>query len=195
MRRWRSQSETANWPRACSKVAVAVVLVEVDPGLGVAAGGQVVAAGQERLAELGVVEELAVEGDPDGAVLVGDRLAAAGEVDDGEPSGAQGEPGLAVVVLVVGPAVGDGGGHGAEPRGGELARTGQVQGSGNPAHRAPVLLHVRGLARASMFPARPLRSQSLILAKADPNANQASDARGNAVKGAGTSGRRRLARQ
>jgi hypothetical protein len=87
------------------------------------------------LAELGVVEELAVEGDPDGAVLVGDRLAAAGEVDDGEAAGAQGEAGLAVVVLVVGPAVGDGGGHGAEPRGGELARTGQVQGSSNPAHR------------------------------------------------------------
>ena len=118
------------------------------------------------LAELGVVEELAVEGDPDGAVLVGDRLPAAGEVDDREPPGPQGEPGLAV--------------DGARRRarggrwrrswrrsrsGGELARTGQVQGSGNPAHRGrfsslsadPPGRHV---------PARPIRSQSLSIAKA-----------------------------
>ena len=44
---------------------LAAVLVEVDPGLGVAAGRQPVAAGQQLLAQLGILEELAVEGDPD----------------------------------------------------------------------------------------------------------------------------------
>ena len=43
----------------------AVVLVEVDPGLGVAAGAERVAAGEEFLAEFGVFEQLAVERDPD----------------------------------------------------------------------------------------------------------------------------------
>ena len=172
----------------------AVVLVEVDPGLGVAAGGQVVAAGQQRLAELGVVEELAVEGDPDGAVLVGDRLPAAGEVDDGEPSGAEGEAGLAVVVLVVGPAVGDGGGHGAEPRGGELARTGQVQGSSNPAHRRR-FSSLSADTSGRHFPARPLRSQSLILAKATRTRIRRPTRGEMRSRGPGSPDRRRLARQ
>ena len=47
--------------------------------------GGVWPAGQEVPSQLGVLEQLAVEGDPDRAVLIADRLPAAGEVDDREP--------------------------------------------------------------------------------------------------------------
>ena len=45
-----------------------------------------VALGLELFAELGLVVELAVVGDPDRAVLVGHGLGAAGQVDDRQPA-------------------------------------------------------------------------------------------------------------
>jgi len=68
---------------------VAPLLVGVDDRLGVGRGGEPVAVGLELLAQLPEVVDLAVEDDPDAPVLVGDRLIAAGEVDDGEPSHAE----------------------------------------------------------------------------------------------------------
>ena len=70
MRVLRSQSETANCPRALSNIALAVVFVEMDPGLGVAARREAVSARQQFLRQLGILEQLAVERDPDRAVLV-----------------------------------------------------------------------------------------------------------------------------
>ena len=46
---------------------------------------------EEFLPELGILEEFAVEGDPEGAVLVGDGLTTAGQVDDREPACAEGD--------------------------------------------------------------------------------------------------------
>ncbi len=64
--------------------ALAVLLVEVDEHLGVGGGAEAVAAALELTAQLAVVVDLAVLDDDDAAVLVGDRLIAAGEVDDRE---------------------------------------------------------------------------------------------------------------
>jgi hypothetical protein len=111
-----------------------MVFVQVDPRLGVAPGGQVMPPPQQLPAQLGILEQLAVEGDPDRAVFVGDRLPAAGQVDDREPPGPQGQAGLLVGMLVVGAAVGDRPGHGQEPVFGEVARSGQVQCPGDAAH-------------------------------------------------------------
>src|SRR5207248_9017476 len=60
---------------------------------------------------LGVLEELAVEDDPDGAVLVGDGLLAVGEADDGEPAAGEFEAGGVEEPVLVGPAVDDRPGH------------------------------------------------------------------------------------
>ena len=57
------------------------------------------------LAELDVVEDLAVERDPDGAVLVAERLGAARGVDDGQPGVPERGALVAVPAVAVRPAV------------------------------------------------------------------------------------------
>ena len=63
---------------------VAVLLVEVDDHLRVGVRVEAVPLALEVAPQLDVVEDLAVEDDPDGLVLVVDRLPAALEVDDRE---------------------------------------------------------------------------------------------------------------
>ncbi|MFO1426571.1 MAG: hypothetical protein U1F11_06280 [Steroidobacteraceae bacterium] len=57
----------------------------MDDDLGVGLRVEAVTQRLELRAQLGVVEDLAVENDPHRAILVADRLAAGGEVDDAEP--------------------------------------------------------------------------------------------------------------
>ena len=87
--------------------ARALVLVEVDEHLGVAVGAEGMSARLEAVAEGGEVVDLAVEDGPDGAVLIGQRLVAAGKVDDGEPTEPERGVCVAVGALIVGPAVHD----------------------------------------------------------------------------------------
>jgi hypothetical protein len=68
------------------RAVVAPLLVGVDDDLGVGLRGEGVAQLLELGAQLAVVVDLAVEDEPDRLVLVGDRLVAAGPVDDGEPA-------------------------------------------------------------------------------------------------------------
>ena len=68
---------------------------------------QRVAAGEQLLAQLGVVVDLAVEDDDDGAVLVGHRLRAAGDVEDREPPVAEADAVADVEAVAVGAAVDD----------------------------------------------------------------------------------------
>ena len=70
--------------------ALAVLLVEVHDDLGVGVGAEDVALGLQLRLALGIVEQLAVVDDGDGAILVEDRLLAVAETDDGEA--AIGEP-------------------------------------------------------------------------------------------------------
>ena len=106
----------------------------MDPELGIAPGGERMASREEFLLELGVLEDLAVLGHPDRAVLIAEGLAAAGEVDDRQPARSQGQPRLDVDVLVVGSAVGDRTGHRQEPRCGKFPMASEIDCSGNATH-------------------------------------------------------------
>jgi len=63
-----------------------------------------------------VIEELAVIGDPERAILVGHGLVAAGDIDDAEAAVAQRGEGIAVVAGAVGAAMADDVRHAGEQR-------------------------------------------------------------------------------
>src|SRR5256885_957854 len=65
--------------------ALAVLLPQVRQQFGVGVGAEVVALGLQGRLHLGVVEQFAVEDDPDRLVFVGDRLPAVAEADDAQP--------------------------------------------------------------------------------------------------------------
>lgn len=96
----------------------AEVFVEVDEHLGVGVRAEGVAP-FEFAAERAEVVDLAVEGDPDGPVLVGHGLVPGGrQVEDGEPPVREADGAVDVHARVVGAAVPDGVGHRAEEVGG-----------------------------------------------------------------------------
>ncbi|MBV8678749.1 MAG: hypothetical protein JO355_16415, partial [Planctomycetaceae bacterium] len=64
----------------------------------------------------------------------GERLSAAGEVNDREPPRTQRHPGFDVHLLVVGAAMGDRAGHRQESLDGKLSRAGQIQRTSDSAH-------------------------------------------------------------
>jgi hypothetical protein len=84
--------------------------------LAVSGGAQRVPALDELGSQLGEVVDLAVEDRLDLAVLVEHRLGAAADVDDAQPPHAQGHAGLDVQTVIIGPAMLDGVGHGAQGR-------------------------------------------------------------------------------
>jgi hypothetical protein len=91
-----------------------VVLPAVGDDFGVAVGGEAVAAALQFGLHLGVVEQLAVVDDGDGAVLVADRLPAVSQPDDAEAPRGEADARLFEIAVLVGPAVDDGVGHGAQ---------------------------------------------------------------------------------
>ena len=102
--------------------------------LGVPAGAELVPVAEELLPQRGVVVDLAVLDDMDGAVLVRDRLVAGLEVDDREPAGGEREASVADDAVRVRPAMGEDGAH---PLGALRGRRpGERHHSGNPAHGA-----------------------------------------------------------
>ena len=94
--------------------AGAVLLVEMDERLGVGVGAERVPGARELVAQLGVVVDLAVLDDDDAAVLVRDRLVAAGEVDDREAPRAERDLAVDVLAGAVGAAVDELGAHRAK---------------------------------------------------------------------------------
>src|SRR6185312_12959494 len=86
-------------------VALALTLVEVREHLGVAARAEGVAVCPQAVAERVVVVELAVLHGPHGPVLVGERLVAAGDVDDAQAPRAERDPRSLVRAAVVRPAM------------------------------------------------------------------------------------------
>jgi hypothetical protein len=74
---------------ASANIPFSRFLVKMDQALGVATGPEDMPAGEEPGSELGIVVDLAVEGDPDRSVLVAHRGRAAVNVDDRQPSVAQ----------------------------------------------------------------------------------------------------------
>ena len=106
-----------------------------------------VAPGFEAAAEGGEVVDLAVEDGPDRAVLVGERLVAAGEVDDREPAEAERGVVVAVGPRVVGPPVLEPGDH--------RRQVGVAQGPGRVGPgRAADPAHGWGASRSTIGPDR-----------------------------------------
>ena len=85
----------------------AVFFVEVHERLGIARGPQLVALLLQLRAQVAVVVDLAVEDGDDRAVLVEDRLVAAGEIDDAQTARAERDAVVREVALAVGPAMDD----------------------------------------------------------------------------------------
>ena len=83
----------------------APLLEGVHDGLGVAAGAEPVAPGLQLAAQIGVIVDLAVVDQLDGAVLVGHRLVAAGGIHDAQPGHAQRQRALDPIALLVGASV------------------------------------------------------------------------------------------
>ncbi len=98
-------------PRRRLHAAGAILLVGVDYGFGVAARRVTVAGLFQSGPQIGVVEDLAVEDDPNVAALVAERLMAQREIDDAEAAVAERYEFIAKEAAVVRTAVTDGAGH------------------------------------------------------------------------------------
>ena len=121
----RSQMAKANSPFNLLQAGLAPLLVGVDEDLGVGARAEAVAERLELRGQLGVVEDLAVLHRPQPAVLVGDRLVAAREVDDREAGVDHPEAAVAVQPHAVRAAVGQLARHREQ----QLARGAPIGGS------------------------------------------------------------------
>src|SRR5271157_2840637 len=110
------------------------VLVKVDPRLGVAAGRQPMPPRQEILPQFGILEQLAVEGNPDRSILIGERLTAPCQIDDRQAPGPQGNSWLDVDLLVIRAPMSDRRRHGQESSRGEFPAASQVHSTCNTAH-------------------------------------------------------------
>ena len=95
----------------------AVLLVGVEDGFGVGAGGVAVAGLLEGGAQAGVIEDFSVEDDEVGAIFIGHGLVAAGDIDNGKAAETEGGPGVAIVTGIIGAAVADGVRHTLDDRG------------------------------------------------------------------------------
>ena len=93
--------------------ARAELLIEMNNRFGVALSAERVSPPFELPAQIAVVVDFSVKDDPDGAVLVGDRLLPTCEVDDAQPPHAEGHAVPEVHPLVVRSAMDHRGAHGA----------------------------------------------------------------------------------
>ena len=134
MRLEKSIKRQRELPLELGEHCLTVLLVEVHDQLGVGVGAKDVALGLQRGLALRVVEELAVEDDGNGPVLVEDRLAAVAEANDGEPAVGEAEALADQEAVVIGSAVPERAGHFLQHGGIGLAPAGQVDNSRNAAH-------------------------------------------------------------
>ncbi len=121
-----------------------VLRIGVQDGFGVAAGAELPAARDQLGRQLDVVEDLAVERDPDIAVGRGERLLAAREVDDREASVAERRALVEVDAGCIGPAMAHGLDHALEH--GARRQRARLEGdeAGDATHGKP---KVRGFVR------------------------------------------------
>ncbi|GAA3070537.1 hypothetical protein GCM10020000_63820 [Streptomyces olivoverticillatus] len=131
--------------------------VGVEHDLGVAAGAEGVAAGEQFAAQFAVVVDLAAVGDGEqGAPVAFDEhgLCAAFEVDDGEAAVAQGCVGVQPYAGCVRPAAGHGRGHRVErvALGGEVVVVGDPSGDAAHGWRCPLSVGRPGGFRSMALP-------------------------------------------
>ena len=137
----QNQALTACVPDGKGKVAVerldavgAPLLVEMDDDLGVGRRLEHVAAGDQLGTQLDVVEDLAVKGDPDGAVLVAHRLLAAVEIDDAEARVGEADVAVDESAIAVRTAMRQRSDHARQQSAARLGRHRQSIVAGNTAH-------------------------------------------------------------
>jgi len=82
-----------------------VLLIEMNDDFSIRVRVEAVSTALEFRAQLDIVEDLAVENDPDRAVFIVDRLVAAFEIDDAEPSVREAHLPILVEPKSVGPTV------------------------------------------------------------------------------------------
>src|SRR5450755_3787082 len=109
----------------------------MDENFGVGLSGEAMAAEKQSFAQLAIVVELTVEEDGCVVSFIPDGLIAAGQIDDAEAAHAEGQARGARIVekktFVVGSAVLQGGGHGADTRLGTLVMSSEGDAA-NAAH-------------------------------------------------------------
>src|SRR5262249_17272558 len=135
------------------EAAVPPLLERVDDDLRVGPGAKPVPGRGQLFTQLEVVEDLAVEGDPESAVLVAERLLSGGQIDDREPRMRQAATRVPVEAELVRPPVAQDGGH-APQHAGIGGRVGaRDENAGDATHRgyppAPPC-QARGSARRSL---------------------------------------------
>ena len=138
------QAAAARIPERDRKLSVqgvhevgARVLVEVHEHFGIGGRSKHVPARAQVVAQLNVVEDLAVEDDLDRSVFVRDGLPAAAEVDDAQPPMREADVVLRIdeEAVAVGAAMREHGGHCAEPlRGDARGIFVECEDAGNSAH-------------------------------------------------------------
>src|SRR5262249_52340976 len=130
---------------------------------GIAASGQAMARGGELGLEFRILEKLAVLSDPDRAVLIADRLAPAGKVDDRQPPRPQSQTRFDVNLLVIRTTMRYRTGHRQKTPGSEVAATVQIKRSSDTAHRKPLSPKAVGTTPfASRTSARPPKPSNYI---------------------------------
>src|SRR5688500_1891863 len=107
-----------------------------------------------------VVVDLAVVGDPDGVVLVGQRLMAAGEIDDAEAAVAERRVAVDVQAGAVGSAVRDDVAHPAHALGVTILQPIGRYDSRNAAHQAALTRTAYSSGRAAASPSTCSRNQN-----------------------------------
>src|SRR5207237_4412392 len=93
-----------------------------------------VSTGNELLTQGEMVINFAIEDDRQGTAFVRDRLMSGGEVDDAQPSHADGYRAVAMEAVIVRPTMGHNPAHFAYERWIGSAITREFENSGNPAH-------------------------------------------------------------
>jgi hypothetical protein len=127
------------------------LLVEVEQDLAVAAGAQPMTAATQPRRLFRCVVDVAVAHGPQAAILVGQRLATAGLVDQRQAPVAEAQPAVEVEPAAVGPAVGEARGH--RPDGATVGRPAvEAPFTRDPAHVATPLSPANDSRSGRLFP-------------------------------------------
>src|SRR5262249_27854420 len=116
------------------KASGADLLVQMQHDLGIRAGGESMALGLEYPAQLDVVEDFAVEHNPQRAVLVRDWLLSRCDVDNREPGAAESNALVEIDAELIRTAVADGAEHRAKNLFARRTAGRQVDNAGDATH-------------------------------------------------------------
>src|SRR5690349_6199346 len=128
-----------------------MLFIEVEQDLGIRCGGKAMSAGLQLRAQFLVVEDFAVENDPQRFVFVADRLLPCLQIDDTEPCAPESCLRIAIDSEFIRPAVPDGGKHPAHLRFRDWLPFPEIEDTGDTTHqrRSPAAATRSGAFRRS----------------------------------------------